>query len=95
MLAENATVMEMQISSVSRSLIAVNAKLDLLTKVNQEQVTKLADRLVEMAMVRQGSPGPASVHRSAARMEKPAEGPDLWESEDKWPPEGHVSMEMP
>lgn len=90
-------MLNVRMANVSKSLVAVNAKLDLLTKTNQEQVTKLADRLVEMAMVQNGFSTPASVHRNAARMEQPpdppGEGPDLWE--DKWPPDGHVAINMP
>ncbi len=95
LMAVDVDVMKAELAIVRKALVVTNAKLDLLTKTNQEQVTKMSDRLIEMAMVRQGFPAPASVHRNAARMEQPTEGPDLWEDKDKWPPKGHVSMEMP
>lgn len=88
-------ILRIELATVRKSLLSVNAKLDLLTKTNQEQVTKMSDRLIEMAMVRQGFPAPASVHRNAARMEQSVEEPDNWTDDDKWPPKGHVAMNMP
>ncbi len=67
---------------------------------NRLSTDRMADRLIEMAMVHRGSAQSASVHRNAARLERPSEMPeatdDAWaETQDDWPPKGHDTLNMP
>lgn len=57
---------------------------------------RMADRMIEMAMVRQGSPEMAATHRRTLSEKRP-EGVDLWQDnpETAWPPPGHDAISMP
>lgn len=57
---------------------------------------RMADRMIEMAMVRQGAPDMAATHRRTLD-EKPVEGTDLWQDspEEQWPPPGCTEVRMP
>lgn len=68
------------------------------TLVNQraESVDKMADKLIEMAMVNGGHARGASLHRQVARPEQPDEVVDNWaEVADDWPPPNSDVMNMP
>ena len=59
---------------------------------------RMADRLIEMAMVNRGQGRNAAIHRRSAAddVTSPEHG-DLWqENEDtEWPPKGHDALNLP
>lgn len=65
-----------------------------------EQIAKLCDRIVELAMVRQGAVVDSVAHRRAAALEETTQTTQaLWEAEvedeDEWPPKGFQTYPTP
>ena len=85
--------------SLYRQQVAMSTKLDLMHRLIQDQVAKMADRLIEMAMISQGGVGrkDANLHRQVANQDdQTPENDNIWgEHKDDWPPPGTVSMELP
>lgn len=87
-----------EVVEVKRGQIAMNAKLDMVCRSVQDQVTRMADRVIEMAMVNQGGRSDAVKHRHVTRLDDrvPEDTGDPWaEQQDDWPPKGHDSLNMP
>lgn len=64
--------------------------------INQDRAAdRMADRMIEMAMVKQGSPDMATAHRRTLD-ESSQEGADLWQDnpETQWPPPGCDAIDM-
>jgi len=79
-----------RLQQVQESSKRIDTKLD-------NQVQKLLDRVVEMAMVNQDKPVEAAAHRT--RSDNSFSNPDAWavgseQADDKWPPEGCDTMEL-
>ena len=57
----------------------------------------LADRMIEMAMVRQGNSEMAATHRRTLSEQLVPDEADLWQDspETEWPPPGHDAIAMP
>lgn len=58
---------------------------------------RMADRLIEMAMVNKGMGRDAAIHRRSLQDEAPLEQQDLWQEspEEEWPPKGFDAINMP
>lgn len=68
------------------------------TLVNQrgESVDRMADKLIEMAMVNGGHARGASLHRQVSRPEQTEGLSDNWaEAADDWPPKNSDVLNMP
>ncbi|KKN17687.1 hypothetical protein LCGC14_0963460 [marine sediment metagenome] len=89
--------LQTHLGMLDRRQIMMNRKIDLVVKSIQDQMTRMGDRLIEMAMVNNGMGRDAAIHRRSLN-EDPKESPsDLWEdnSETEWPPRGCDALNMP
>jgi len=64
------------------------------------QIAKMTDRMIELAMVRQGAVVDSVAHRRAAALEEVRQSKQsLWEGEvedeDEWPPKGYQTYPTP
>lgn len=86
-----------EIRHLQRQQAAMNTKLDLVVKLVQEQVTRMGDRLIEMAMVNNGMGRDAATHRRSLAEETVTPPQDLWQEnpENEWPPKGFDALSMP
>lgn len=96
---EKFDLMTCHIGTLQASIMEGNRKLEALRTVVESQsklADKLADKLVQMAMVNQGMGREAAGHRRAAT-EPSSVDEDLWKDEKhaEWPPPGHDSITMP
>lgn len=62
---------------------------------SQDAYTKMADRLVQMAMVQRGDTRGAVAHRTQERAEKQVPEVEVFQPEDEWPPKGTDAMMAP
>ena len=87
-------IIQSQLVTQSKKLDALRVQVESMVKNKGESADRMADRLIEMAMVNKGLGRDASVHRRYVQDDKPA---DLWqESPDtEWPPKGHDAISMP
>jgi hypothetical protein len=82
------------------SLLAAQSKriseLTHTVKTMSSAADRMADRLIEMAMVNNGAPRDASIHRRALQDEVPQEQADLWQDNPstEWPPPGHDALNL-
>ena len=86
------------LEEIRHSQVAMGAKLDLVSRTFQEQISRLVDRIIEISMVNQGGLSDAVKHRHVARQDDKVveEKPDPWdEDSDEWPPPGHDVMNLP
>ncbi len=92
-----------EVARVKRLEASLHAKIDrliltvgMLEKTYSRAADRMADRMIEMAMVRQGAPGMAATHRRTLQ-ETPEEGADPWQDspETQWPPSGCSVVNMP
>lgn len=80
-----------QLQQLQESVKRIDTKLD-------HQVQKLLDRVIEMAMVNQGKPTEAAVHRT--KSDNAFSSQDAWSvvseqnPDDVWPPPGCDTMEL-
>jgi len=82
--------------------VAQSKRLDKLQKVVEtlargggQSAERMADRLIEMAMVNKGTAEMAAAHRRSLRdLDTPT---DLWEDheDEVWPPKGFDALQMP
>ncbi len=86
-----------QLGSMERRQAAMNTKIDLVVRLVQEQMTRMSDRLIEMAMVNNGMGRDAAIHRRSLTEEAPTPPADLWQDnpENEWPPKGHDALNLP
>ncbi len=76
----------------------MSIKIDLIHKTMQDQLNRMADRVLEAAMIQQGGLQDAVKHRNVARMDGPTRDPDpepkdIWD--DEWPPKGSIELKLP
>lgn len=87
-----------RLAAMEKRQEVMNTKLDLIQRLVQDQVAKMADRVIEMAMVQQGGLSDANSHRRVAGLDDkiPEATEDIWADEkDDWPPPGCAALEMP
>lgn len=89
-------VVQGQAAINSKRIEAMRVVLDGQMKLQGRAADRMADRIIEMAMVNGGSPVAAASHRRTLD-EKPTEGEDLWQDspETQWPPPGSFAVTMP
>jgi len=80
----------------AKRIDALRVLMDNQIKDQNRSADRMADRMIEMAMVNQGHTTAAASHRRTLD-EKPAEGADLWQDspETQWPPPGCDAVNMP
>lgn len=97
-MALEVTEIRTELTRIKRVEMSVNAKLDVLSRTIHEQLVRVVDRIIEMAMVNQGGRSDAVKHRHVARLDDqtPEKTDDPWaEEQDDWPPPGADVMNMP
>ena len=90
------TIMLDKMKMNGKRLDAMRVLLDDQIKNESRAADRMADRIIEMAMVNQGGAREAAAHRRTLD-EKLVEGADLWQDnpETQWPPPGHDAINMP
>ena len=80
----------------AKRIEALKVIFDSHVKGASRSADRMADRIVEMAMVNQGKADMATAHRRTLE-ETPVEGADLWQDspETQWPPPGCDELRMP
>ncbi len=93
----NVASQHFDLKHLQRQQAAMNTKLDLVLKLVQEQMTRMGDRLIEMAMVNNGMGRDAAIHRRSLTEEASTPPVDLWQDtpENEWPPKNHDALNMP
>ncbi len=81
----------------SKRIEALKVIIDAQVKGAGRSADRMADRMIEMAMVRQGRPVEAAAHRRSLDEAEAPEGRDLWQDdvESQWPPPGCDAIDMP
>lgn len=87
-------------NALDLAAVQTNKRLEALQATVESQnklIDKLADRLIQMAMVKQGMGREAAGHRRSEQTSGTAVDDDLWteEKEGEWPPPGHDALTMP
>jgi len=102
-LAELGTKMDMMIrhlgtlqASVMHYTKEIKALQEAVARGNKS-ADRMADRLIEMAMVNKGMGRDAAIHRRSLSDDTPSEQQDLWQEspEEEWPPKGFDSINIP
>ncbi len=80
----------------SKRIESMRVLLDGQIKNQSRSADRMADRMIEMAMVNNGKADMAATHRRTLD-EKDVEGRDLWQDnpETQWPPAGCSALNMP
>lgn len=80
----------------SKRIEALKIMMDQQITTQSRSADRMADRMIEMAMVNRGDTLAAASHRRTLD-ENPAEEPDLWQDnpETQWPPPGCEAVNMP
>jgi len=80
-----------------KRMIEVKAQLDAMQKTQARAVDRMADRMIELAMVNQGDSRSAAGHRRSLDENDHVEDTnDLWRNTgDDWPPPGCDEVRMP
>jgi predicted nucleic acid-binding Zn-ribbon protein len=86
-----------KLDRLTKLLVVISRKVeDVERKVDHQSRSsdRMADRLIEMAMVNKNMGREAVSHRRALEEETPS---DLWQDtpETEWPPKGHDALTMP
>ncbi len=89
-------VLQGQMAMSNKKIEAMRVLLDEQIKNQSRAADRMADRIIEMAMVNQGGAREAAAHRRTLD-EKPVEGEDLWQDDPntQWPPPGCDAVSMP
>lgn len=89
-------VLQGQVAINSKRIEAMRVLMDDQIKNQSRSADRMADRMIEMAMVNSGRSVEAASHRRTLD-EKPAEGADLWQDspDTQWPPPGCDAVQMP
>lgn len=96
-LEDKLDLMTRHLGTLQAAVMEGNRKLEALRTVVELQsksAEKMADRLIQMAMVNQGMGREAAGHRRAQQDETPESGSDLWANEEEWPPPGCDTLTM-
>lgn len=89
-------VLQGQTAINSKRIEALRVMIEQVEKTRSRSADRMADRLIEMAMVNQGGAAVAASHRRSLNEELP-ESTDHWQDspEIQWPPPGCDAMDMP
>ena len=89
-------VLNSQTALNSKRIEAMKVLLDEQIKNQSRSADRMADRMIEMAMVNRGDTKEAASHRRTLK-ESSSDGTDLWQDspETQWPPPGHTEVRMP
>lgn len=89
-------VLQGQVAINSKRIEAMRVILDQSEKTRSRAADRMADRLIEMALVNGGMGREAAGHRRSLE-ETPPEGTDPWQDspETQWPPPGFTEVSMP
>ena len=81
----------------SKRIEALKVIIDAQIKGAGRSADRMGDRLIEMAMVRQGRPVEAAAHRRSLDEVQDQEGSDPWadDPESQWPPPGCDAVNIP
>lgn len=86
-----------QVAIHSKRVEALRVAIETSERTRSHSADRMADRLIQMAMVNKGMGRDAGIHRRAQRDEVPEEQADLWQEdpETEWPPKGLDALNMP
>ncbi len=89
-------VLQGQTAINSKRIEAMRVLLDGQIKNQSRAADRMADRMIEMAMVNNGKADMAATHRRTLD-EKDMEGADPWQDslDTQWPPPGCTEIKMP
>lgn len=95
-LAKLLRVLQGQTAINSKRIEAMRVMMEQTEKTRSRAADRMADRIIEMAMVNQGKADMATSHRRTLD-ETPEEEPDPWQDspEAQWPPPGCDAVTMP
>jgi len=101
-MADTSRQMENQLKAVmghlalnEKRMIELKGSMDAMRTSQSRAADRMADRMIEMAMVNKGQGREAAGHRRSLD-EHVEDTTDLWKNAgDDWPPPGCDSMEMP
>ena len=90
-------VLQGQVAVNSKRMAALRTMIETSEKNKGQSVDRMADRLIEMAMVDKGMGRSAAIHRRSLQDEVPSEQQDLWQEspEEEWPPKGFDAINLP
>ena len=90
-------VLQAQITIQGKRIIALRQFVGDAEKNRGQSADRMADRLIEMAMVNTGESRDAAIHRRSLGETVPPEQGDLWQEspETEWPPKGCDAVNMP
>lgn len=78
-----------------QDMVKLEGKIERVETAIEGTQSRMMDRLVELAMVKQGAVQEATVHRAQSRLENQPVNTDEWEDkEEKWPPEGCTVVDI-
>ncbi len=86
-----------QLEINNKRIETMQVLLNGLIKNQSRSADRMADRMIEMAMVRQGSPEMAATHRRTLSECLVPDETDLWQDNPstQWPPPGCDAVDMP
>jgi len=89
-----------ELGDLHREIIRLNEEIKSLKEQNYMMVSKMSDKVIEMAMVDRGRSRDAVAVRAQERMDStPLHGEQDggWteDGEEEWPPKGHIEVRMP
>lgn len=89
-------VLQGQTAINGKRIEALKIMIDSQVQNQSRAADRMADRMIEMAMVNRGSTVEAASHRRTLQESEP-EGTDLWQDnpETQWPPPGCDAINMP
>lgn len=89
-------VLQGQVAINSKRIEAMRVIMDQSEKTRSRAADRMADRMIEMAMVNRGATMEAASHRRTLD-EKPEGGADPWQDnpETQWPPPGCDAVNIP
>lgn len=95
-LQRDLTTLKTFVVAQGRLLSSLAEKVERLSSNQSRAADKMADKLIEMAMVQQGANKSASIHRRS-QVDMMEEGhSDPWQEKDnEWPPAGCDELRMP
>jgi cobalamin-dependent methionine synthase I len=90
-------VLQGQTAINSKRIEAMRVIIEQSEKTRSRAADRMADRLVEMAMVNQGKAVEAASHRRSLEENPEAEAADPWQDspDTQWPPPGCDAIQMP
>lgn len=90
-------VMQGQTALNTKKIEALRVAVETSEKTRGQSADRMADKLIEMAMVNQGLGRDAAIHRRSQTIETPEQPSDMWQDTPgtEWPPKGCDALNMP